>query len=236
MDCQLRRLDHNGVAWAQAQVAAHHYLRAPVPRITRPEAWAIELPSLGPVGCLIVCRPQATRCRGWYGGLDDVQSGWAPSSRWAVLNLARVWISPGAQPGGAFHAPEYLPGFVDRRGVFRSTLASEALRLLAVRVGFEYLVARPPCFLDEPYEHEWLLSYCETRRHRGVIYRAAGWELYRTAGTMQTWRVPLPALTAEQHAAIRRASLVDPRARLHRQRRAARSSHQMPMPALGRAS
>lgn len=222
----LARLDRAGLAWAQAQVARHHYLHKPVPALARPEAWGIELPRLGTVGCLMVCRPQATRCQGWYGSLEDVASGWARSSRWSVLSLARVWLDTSVQGGGIHFNSESLPGYVDRHRRFRSTLASTALRLLTELVGYEYLLARPPCFLEEPYEHEWLLSYCDTRVHRGVIYRAAGWELHRTAGAIQTWRTTLPALTAEQHDAVRSASEVDVRARRFRARRYS-SHHQL---------
>lgn len=101
---------------------------------------------------------------------------------------------------------------VDRKGAFRSRLASSVLRLAMHNIGFDYLTRRPPCFLDEPYEIRWLLSYCDTRLHKGTIYRAAGFKLYRTNSQgIQTWRVRLPALTASQDRKIRRASEVNPR-------------------------
>ena len=93
--------------------------------------------------------------------------------------------------------------------------------LAVERVGYEYLLRRPPVFLDEPYQIDWLMSYCDTRVHRGVIYAAAGFELYRTNGnSIQTWRMRLPALRVEQHAPIRAASLADKRAQYHRAKRA----------------
>lgn len=217
----LQRLTGTGLAWAQEQVARHHYLRAPVPRVARPEAWAVMAPTLGRVGCLVVARPQATRVRGWYGSLNDLATGRCTVSYWQVLCLARVWLDPRVQRGGAWWGPDALPGYTDRCGRWHSTLASTALRLLVPLVGYEYLLARPPCYPDEPYEHTWLMSYCDTARHRGTIYRAAGWELYRTAEGVQTWRTPLPPLTPAQHAAVVAASLADARARRYRARRAA---------------
>ena len=216
----VERLDATGIAWAQSTVAQHHYLRSPVPGRACPEGWAIDVLVGEPVGCLIVGRPQATRCYPWYGSVEDVDLGRADVTRWQVLALSRVWIAPDLQAGGVSCCPALLPGFTDRRGVWRSTLASEALRRLTEVVGYEYLLARPPVFLDEPYEHRWLLSYCDTSKHRGVIYAAAGWSLYRTnENGIQTWRTPLPALTPEQHLAVAEASAACPRARRFRAER-----------------
>jgi hypothetical protein len=216
----LERLDRSGMSWAQATVTRHHYRRTPVSGRACPEGWAVELPQLGRVGCLIVGRPQATICRPWYGSVEDVALGRCSVTRWQVLNLARVWLAPSVQRDGSHYGHDWLPGFVDRKNRWHSTLASVALREVGARVGFEYLLARPPVFLDEPYEIRWLLSYCDTRQHRGVIYRAAGFELYRTneAG-LQTWRLPLRPLTAAEHAAIAQASAACPRARRFRSER-----------------
>jgi len=50
-----------------------------------------------------------------------------------------------------------------------------------------------------------------------VIYRSAGFELYRTNDQgLQTWRIALPALTPEQHAQVAAASEACPRARRFR--------------------
>lgn len=214
----LERLDDAGLAWAQDTVTRHHYRHSPVPGRACPEGWAVRPAGFAhPMGCLIVGRPQATVCRPWYGSVEDVDRGRCAVTRWQVLNLARVWLSPLVQAGGKGYWSEWLPGYTDRRGVWRSTLASTALRQLAERVGFEYLLARPPVFLDEPYEVRWLLSYCDPRQHRGVIYRASGFHLYRTnADGLQTWRLPLPPLTPDQHAAVAAASATCPRARRFR--------------------
>ena len=99
----------------------------------------------------------------------------------------------------------WLPGYTDRRGVWRSTLASTAIGLALERVGCDYLVRRPPVFIDEPYQIEYVLSYCDTRLHRGTIYAASGFELYRTnSDGIQTWRRRIAPLTPEQDATVRR--------------------------------
>jgi hypothetical protein len=221
---RLRLVDAAGLKLAQAAVTSHHYLRKPVDVRSMPEAYEVRLshgPVLsGPLGYLIVGRPEATRCKGWYGSIEDVAAGWAPVTRWQVLNLARVWLDPAVQPGGMLYRRELIPGFIDRRGAFRSTLASEVVRALADQVVRDYLVRRPPCFLEEPYQLRWLLSYCDTSLHRGTIYKAAGFELFRTnARGLQTWRLPLRALTPAEDVEVRRASCCDPRARTFRRRR-----------------
>lgn len=219
----LERLDARGLAWAQATVREQHYRRCPVPGRACPEGWAVRLGEVGRVGCLIVGRPQATVCRPWYGSVEEARAGVVECTRWEVLNLARVWLSPDVQPGGRWHGPGWLPGYTDRRGVFRSTLASAAIALLAGEVGAGYLRSRPPVYLDEPYEVRWLLSYCDTRHHKGTIYRASGFELHRTnRDGLQTWRLPLRPLTTAEHEAIARASAADQRAwRFRALRRAA---------------
>lgn len=217
----VQHLDRSQRAHAQQVVTDHHYLHSPVLGRACPEGWGVRMRTApGAIGYLLVARPQATACYPWYGSVADVERGRAEVTRWQVLNLARVWLEPVAQQGGVLHERRRVPGYVDRRGVWRSTLASEALRALVQVVGFEYLLARPPVFLEEPYEVRYLLSYCDSSQHRGVIYQAAGFQLYRTNGAgLQTWRIELPRLTPDQHAAIAAASEADPRARRFRAER-----------------
>jgi hypothetical protein len=231
----LHPLDRAGLAWAQATVTRWHYLRTPVDGRCALEGYAVHLADWGRVGLLLVGRPEAQRCYPWYGSVDDVAAGRATCSRWEVLNLARVWLDPRFQRGGAYvHA---APGYTDRRGAWRSTLASTALGLLAAQVGLDYLLRRPPCFLAEPYQLRFLLSYCDPtathhtprgwQTHHGTIYQASGFECYRTnrAG-LQTWRLPLPPLTAVQDAAVRAGAEVCGRSRQYRARRLAAATVQ----------
>jgi len=225
-------LNRSGISDAQKTVTKHHYLHKPIDSRCSIEGYEIQLTRYGFCGYLLFGRPQATRCREWYGSVDDVLAGRCEVTRWQVLNLARVWIAPEFQPSGAHweywkeHGGikalrYYLPGFVDRNGMFRSTLASTALRAAAARVGLDYLIHRPPCFLDEPYAIRWLLSYCDSRLHKGTIYREAGFELYRVNNDgVQTWRLPLPTLLPGQDAAVREASRVSPRSNHYRATRA----------------
>jgi len=223
-------LSRRQLAQAQTLVAERHYLRKPVDARCSVEGYRVSLdvtlldekePARYQVGVFLLGRPQATSCFPWYGSVEDVARGRAEVTRWQVLNLARVWFSPRHQPGGDLHGPDFVPGFTDRRGTFRSKLGSSAIALLAARVVVDYLVARPPCFLEEPYELRWLLSYCDTRLHRGTLYRASGFELFRTnAEGIQTWRLPLRPLTAAERERVEDASHRSPRSIEHRARRA----------------
>jgi hypothetical protein len=225
----LQPLDPAGLAWAQATVSAHHYLHRPVDPRTMPAGYSVHLTTsdgrglgrpYGRIGLLIFGRPECTRLYPWFAGVDEVAAGRAACTRWEVLNLSRVWFDPIVQPGGPFCDPGHLPGFYDRRGAWRSTLASTVIGLALAQVGVDYLVQWPPCFLEEPYQVRWALSYCDPTRHRGTIYRAAGFELYRcNERGLQTWRIPVAPLSAEQDARVVEASLASRRSQTHRNRR-----------------
>jgi hypothetical protein len=218
----LQLLDDAGMRWAQGLVTVLHYLHAPVDARCSIEGYSVQL-YRRPMGALLFGRPEATRCGDWYGSVADVQSGRCEVTRWQVLNLARVFLLPLVQAGGALFGPQHVPGFVDRKGVWRSTLASEAVKAALERVVVDYLVARPPCFLEEPWELRWCLSYCDTRVHRGTLYKAAGFELYRTNRRgIQTWRKMLRPLTEAERAAVVAASRVNARSRRYRAERGAR--------------
>lgn len=181
------------------------------------------------VGYLIFGRPEATRCydgKLTYGSLKDVQAGRAQhDDRWTILNLARVWLHPSAQADGAFYSPELLPGYTDRRGVWCSTLASTAIQQALARIGYDYLLHKPPCFPDEPYQIEVVLSYCDTSLHKGTIYRAAGFELARTnARGIETWCISAVApLTPYENDQVLKLTSQSYRSRRHRAQRAARA-------------
>lgn len=214
------------LAWAQRQVTAHHYLHAPVDPRCSPVAYIVTLAHSGMrVGCLIFGRPEATRCYYsglTYGSLADVQTGRAQYDRWEVLNLARVWLSPLVQEGGIWCRRGFVPGYTDRRGVWRSALASTVIRHALARVGYDYLAARPPVDCSFPYQVRAVLSYCDTRRHKGTIYRAAGFQLARTnAQGIETWATSAVApLSAEQDRTVRELAEHSPRSQRIRGRRA----------------
>lgn len=125
-----------------------------------------------------------------------------------MLNLARVWLVPAVQAGGAWYSFQHLPGYTDRRGLWRSTLASMVITHALSRVDYDYLVAHPPVDCTYPYQIKAVLSYCDRRLHKGTIYRAAGFELARVNEKgIETWyTTAVGALTPEQDAEIRRQS------------------------------
>lgn len=217
----LRPLDKDAFAQAQQLVIEHHYLHRPVDVRTMPEGFSVQLAHVGQIGVLLFGRPEATRCYPWYGSVDDAGTGRAEVTRWQVLNLSRVWLDPKVQPGGAYYSQQWLPGFWDRKGRWHSAVASTVLRLAMKNIAPWYLIRRPPCFVEEPFEIKWLLSYCDRSKHKGTIYAASGFELYRTNDRgIQTWRVRLPELTAEQDEAVRSLAQVHPRSVRFRERRA----------------
>jgi len=223
MQIGLVKMNKPALKAAQVKVTNYHYLHSPVDQRTSLEGYDSYItPRNDYAGLLLFGRPEATRCGDWYGDVLDVGSGQCEVTRWQVLNLSRVWLHPNVQPGGIYFNSERLPGYVDRKGQFRSTLASSILATALERIGYDYLLARPPCFLDEPYEIRWLLSYCDTRVHKGTLYKAAGFELYRTNERgIQTWRKRLPKLTFDQNEAIQKASLASRRSRQYRGERLA---------------
>lgn len=196
-----------------------HYLHTMPHQMTSYEIYKISV--FGEMaGYLVFGRPQSTFFRGWYGDLEQVKSGICECTKWQVLNLARVWISPDFQTGGINCFPGMTPGFHDRKRVWRSTLASEAIRMALPHVRINYLVNRPPVFLDEPYELRWLLSYCNQNLHRGVIYREAGFEYFSVnKDNVATYRIQLPPLSTHMHILVNGASNINARANRLRSKR-----------------
>jgi hypothetical protein len=203
--------DAAGLAWAQGQVTAHHYLRRPVDDRCAPLAYLVLVEGQR-AGCLLFGRPEATACyRGdlRYGGADARAAGRCDVDRWEVLNLARVWLDPRIQRGGSAYVPN-----AGTRAI------GEALR----RVVLDYLLARPPCFPDEPWRLRWCLSYCDTRIHHGGLYRAAGFaRVHANAAGIETWARPLRPLRRHEAAAVLRAANHSHRSRVYRSQRAARA-------------
>lgn len=176
-------------------MARRHYLRSPVDARCRPLAYLVWGDFCDePIGCLIVGRPEATRCYDGaltYGSQADVAAGRAAYDRWEVLNLARVWLSPSIQAGGRWCAPGLVPGFTDRTGGWRPAAASWAIGAVQGRVGYDYLRAEPPVDCGQPYQIRALLSYQDPRHHKGTIYRAAGWAVARANERgLVTWFTP----------------------------------------------
>lgn len=197
-------------SFCEGALSLHHYLHTvPDPR-GMPLYYSVRLNGEW-IGTVVYGRPESNRCyKGGlsYGSIADRAAGKARFDRWEVLNLARVWLSPAVQAGGRLCDPDTVPGFVDRRGIFRSTLASAVVRLSIARVRFDYLMLYPPCFLQEPYQIRAVLSYCDRKIHRGTLYRASGFRLARTnQDRVETWfEDVVPALEPDQDDAVRAAA------------------------------
>jgi len=196
-------------------VTAHHYLRKPPDVRSRPFVYLVAVQDV-PVGCLFFGRTQSSSCfhgELTFGSANDVATGLAKFDRWEVLALSRLWLSPDVQANGCLCRPGIVPGFMDRKGKWRSALASAVIRSALAVVGYHYLMAHPPCFLDQPYAIRAILSYCDLRLHRGTIYPAAGFRLSRTnLDGIQTWWTPdVAKLTAEQDLAVREHAVWHPR-------------------------
>jgi hypothetical protein len=201
MNLSISLADKEGLQWSQEQVVAHHYLHHPVDVRCSPVAYLVLL-GYERVGCLIFGRPEATRVNGWYGSVEDVLANRCRLTRWQVLNLARVWLHPDIQRAGAHYIANAATWVI-----------AQALRSVVV----DYLVCKPPVFLDEPYEIRDCLSYCDTRVHHGSLYRAANFRLERTNERgIETYIRPLRHLTHAEHAQIIQCSLHSKRARQYR--------------------
>lgn len=118
------------LAWAQATVTTHHYLRAPVDPRARPMCYWIKLdypPYVERMGLVILGIPHATRCRGWWGYEGT-------PTQWQVVDLSRIFLFPIVQAGGELCQPGVVPGYTDRRGVWRPTVATWAIAEVLRRV------------------------------------------------------------------------------------------------------
>ena len=153
--------------------------------------------------------------------MGDVKARRCEESRWSILNLARVYLLPDYQKGGTLYHADILPSFRDRKGIWHSTLASTAIRLALDCIVVDYLHVRPPCFLDEPYQLTWCLSYSNPRFHKGTIYPESGFERYsENSRGLVTWRRQLRSLTVEEDTHIQEVAWQSPRSRFYRQKRA----------------
>jgi len=192
--------------WAQMQVEKYHYLRQRVHPRARPITYLVmimdEKGVEQRVGCLIFGRMQSSRCRGWYGNMADVQSGWARLTQWELLCLQRVYLDPRLQRGGQWYVPNAA-----------TQMVGQALR----RVGYEYLLIHPPAFLDQPWQLKEILSYCHADRFLCTLYLAANFKLFReNSEGLRTYVRPLPQLQPHQLRHIEEASRFNAQARKRR--------------------
>lgn len=197
----LRLGDKSDLAWAQEVVAKRHYLGRKVDWRARPMAYILHFDYIK-VGVIMVGIPHATRNQGWWGYPGLI-------TQWQVVDLCRIWLDPRIQAGGDWCNPTLVPGFVDRRGVFRPTVASWAMEQVLARVQRDRVSLWPPVFPEQPYHIRLVISYHDPQFHQGTIYRVMGWEpMYRNeegqavAGSSGKfgwcWRLPEPGWRWEE--------------------------------------
>ena len=188
--------------WAQDVVAKHHYLHQPVDPRARPMVYVlrIQLPGLHDTvaaGLVMLGIPHATKCGGWWGyeGLP---------TQWQVVDLCRIWLSPAIQAGGLWCEPGMVPGYHDRHGVWRPTVATWAIAEVLERVQADRVRLWPPVYPAQPYHIELAISYHDPQYHRGTIYKhsralpmytdATGRPVPGSSGKYGwCWRLPSPA-------------------------------------------
>lgn len=138
------------------------------------------------------------------------------------------WLHPNVQRGGRWYQPELLPGFTDRRGVWRSSLASYVIGEALANIGYDYLLRHPPVDCAFPYRIAAVLSYCDTRLHSGTIYRAAGFQLARKNDRgIETWyTLDVAPLSNYEDDQVRKLSRQDERSRRLRAKREAQGAQQ----------
>ena len=169
--------DATDLAWAQATVKRNHYLHAPVDPRARPMAYIIHretttvrlelTQTIERIGLVMLGIPHATKCGGWWGypGLP---------TQWQCVDLNRIWLDPAIQQGGQWCTPGEVPGYVDRKGQWRPTVATWAIGEVLARVQADRVRLWPPVYPDQPYHVELAISYSDPKFHKGTIYRHAG--------------------------------------------------------------
>ena len=115
----IRLGDRADLDWAQRTVESDHYLHQRVDPRARPMVYVLDYHTI-PVGLVMLGIPHATRCGGWWGypGLP---------TQWQVVDLCRIWLAPAIQHDNYWCKPDVVPGFYDRRGMFRPTTPTWAI-------------------------------------------------------------------------------------------------------------
>lgn len=185
MTLAIRLGNKEDLDWAQKVVEKHHYLHRKVDWRARPMAYVIMRHDSVRMGALMLGIPHATRCQEWWGSGTEL-------TQWQVVDLCRVWLDPVIQFGGEYAKPGYVPGFTDRHGVFRPTVASWAIEQVLARVQRDRVSLWPPVYPEQPYHIRLVISYHDPQYHRGTIYRVMGWEPMYTNPDPFITNKPLP--------------------------------------------
>lgn len=168
MKLTIRLGNKSDVAWAQAIVTEHHYLHQPVNNQARPMVYLVDYQGER-LGLVMAGGPHATCNKGWYGYPGLI-------TKWQVLDLNRIWLSPRIQKGGDLCKPDICPGFIGWRGKWWPSVASWAIEEVLSRVQRDRVSLWPPVFIEEPYHIRLVISYHDPKYHTGAIYRWTGAE------------------------------------------------------------
>jgi hypothetical protein len=146
-----------GTEWLNIQATQYHYMHRPVHQRACPFGWAITFdgelyqPDGAPSGLIIFASIHYTRLHGEFG---------YPGlpTKWQVLSLSRLWLH------------DNLPHNSE------TVVIAKALKAVQKR----WLEVHPPVYWDQPYQIRKIISYADSRYHKGTIYRAAN---FRETGT-----------------------------------------------------
>lgn len=201
--------DAADLALSQIKVRLYHYLHQPVDPRARPMVYVIRHNG-DALGLVMLGIPHATKCGGWWG-YDGLPT------QWQVVDLCRIWIDPELQYGGDFCRPGHVPGYTDRRGVFRPTVATWAIGEVLSRVQADRVRLWPPVYPSQPYHIRLAVSYSDPRFHRGTIYKLAGAQPMYTGDGVSipgpsgkygwAWKLPEPQWTWEELTGVRSRTL-----------------------------
>lgn len=204
--------DAADLAWAQRTVTTSHYLRSPVDPRARPMAYIIRHEGV-PMGLVMLGIPHAARCRGWWGYPDTI-------TQWQCVDLNRIYIHPYYQRSetGIYAKPGIVPGYVDRHGVFRPTVATWAISEVLASVQADRVRLWPPVYPEQPYHIRLALSYSDPKHHKGTIYKQSGAQPMYTDRSGQpapgpsgkygwAWPLPEPDWTWQDLTGVRSRTL-----------------------------
>ena len=163
MQLNVKLGDSADLIWAQKTVTEFHYLRQPVHPQARPMAYILELYGVR-LGLCMVGIPHATLNRRW----------WGQPTQWQVADFSRIWLSPEVQAGGALCQPGIVPGYTDRKGIFRPTTATWMIAQMLQRMQVDRMSMWPPVYPAQPYHIELVIAYHDPEFHKGTIYRLSG--------------------------------------------------------------
>jgi len=140
-----------------------HYLGTAVPPIARPMFYILEHNNV-PLGVFGFSIPQATHCGNWWGKNAAI-------TKWQVVDMSRVWVSPLIQAGGYWARPDMVPGrWVDGR--YQPNTVTWAIGKIFKRIQKDWVAYWPPVELAKPYHVLLIISYHDPAYHNGSIYRA----------------------------------------------------------------